>query len=42
MTEQCKEPARFQDKEFVGTIFCVLDKGHDGRHNYISNSGDGF
>ena len=43
MTEstQCKEPARFQDNDYHGVIFCILDKGHDGHHSYISHSGEG-
>lgn len=39
---QCKEPASFQDKDEHTTIFCVLDKDHDGYHSYINHSGDGY
>lgn len=38
MTSQCKEPARFQDGNYHGTIFCILDSGHEGRHSYIHHS----
>ena len=34
MTEQCKEPIRFSSNDFNGNLFCILDKGHDGRHSY--------
>lgn len=38
MAEQCKQPIRFNGKNFNGILYCTASKGHDGLHYYSESA----